>query len=455
METGSLVASTARPLHWRLCVMMFLQYFIQGSYLPIASLYVQDTLGFTATQVGYFLMALALGPIFMPLVVGQLVDRHCATERVLASCHLLGSLVLLALFIQVDPWVVIPLGALYSVLYVPTMMLTNSLAFHHLKDTAREFPLIRLWGTIGFVAPAWWIELSWLRQLQGQALSEARGLVFVLAGAASLLMGLYCLTLPHTPPRSGAGRDFAPGAVLRSFLTQRHLLVLLLVTLLIGIAHQYFFVWNSPFLRDVLRSGQWAGAAEQRLASIGQICEVLVMAGLGLAIIRFGFKHVMIVGILAYLCRCLIFAAIFGFDLPFALRLTMAGFGQALHGLCFGCFLAAAFMYLDRAIRADLRGSTQTLYGTTVLGLGFFLGGYVGGWVGELFTTPAGEPTLRQSLGIQATAGLVLSSTREGIEYLRDWTGVWLSGALIAGVGLLIFALAFPRKLVASKSLHG
>jgi MFS family permease len=158
---------TPRSLRWRLCLMMFLQYFIQGSYLPIASVYVQDALGFSAAQVGYFGMALALGPILTPFLFGQLVDRYFATERVLTFCHLGGGALLLVLFLQSNAWVVIQLGALYSVLYVPTMMLTNSLAFHHLKNSAREFPWIRLWGTIGFVAPAWWIETVWLAGLEG------------------------------------------------------------------------------------------------------------------------------------------------------------------------------------------------------------------------------------------------------------------------------------------------
>lgn len=446
MENSSSAERTARPLHWRLCFMMFLQYFIQGSYLPIASVYVQDALGFTASQVGYFGMALALGPILTPFLFGQLVDRHFATERVLAFCHLAGGVVLLALFRESNVWLVIGLGALYSVLYVPTMMLTNSLSFHHLKESAREFPLIRLWGTIGFVAPAWWIEMVWLSGLEGDELNSVRGLAFMLAGGASLLMGVYCLTLPHTPPQPGKERDFAPGAVFQSFFAQRNLFVLLVVTLLVGIAHQYFFVWNSPFLKDILRSGGWEGAAEQRISSIGQIFEVAVMAGLGLAIVRFGFKRVMLIGILAYMVRCLIFASVFALALPFEARLVLAGLGQALHGLCFGCFLAAAFMYIDRVIRVDLRGSMQTLYGTTVLGLGFFAGGYVGGIIGEFFTKPADVAPLREAWGIESTAGLIRFSSREGIELLRDWPGIWLSSAAITAVAFLIFAVAFPRR---------
>jgi MFS family permease len=280
-------------------------------------------------------------------------------------------------------------------------------------------------------------------------------MAFLLAGGASLLLGVYCLTLPHTPPEPGKARDFAPLAVLRAFFTQRNLLVLLVVSLLIGVAHQFFFVWNSPFLKDILRSGGWQGAAEQRIASIGQICEIGVMAVLGLAIARLGFKPVMIAGIVAYTVRCLIFAGVFGFEMPFAARIALAGFGQALHGFCFGCFLASAFMYIDRAVGKDLRGSMQTLYGTSILGLGFFFGGYVGGWIGEVFTTPLGQQgasaPLRESLGIASRAGLIEFTVKDVGAQLRDWPGIWLSCAVIAGLALVIFTAAFPRGVPSAK----
>jgi MFS family permease len=149
--------------------------------------------------------------------------------------------------------------------------------------------------------------------------------------------------------------------------------------------------------------------------------------------------------------RCVIFAAVFGFEMPFAARLTLAGVGQALHGFCFGCFLAAAFMYIDDVVRKDLRGSMQTLYGTCVLGIGFFLGGWVGSGIGEVFTTDAGATTLRDQFGIGATAGLVEFATRDGVQ-MRDWPGIWLSCAAIAAVGLAIFVAAFPRRRVVVES---
>ncbi len=403
----------------RLALMMFLQYFVQGAYLPVASVYVQRSLGFSEKQVGLFIAALAVGPILAPFVVGQLVDRLFATERVMAVCHLAGGLLMLALYVQREVWPVIVLGTLYSILYVPTMMLANSLAFRHLKDRELEFPWVRLFGTLGFIAPAYLVEFWWLRGQIGDELQHARGIVFALSGLAGLAMAAYCLTLPHTPPQEHRVRKYAPGAVV-AMLRRRDFLCLVVVSFFIAMAHQFVVAWNSPFLRDILDTGGW-GAYEQSLSSLGQICELAVLAALGLVLRHIGFKATMLLGALAYLGRCVLFALVFSLDPPFGGKLVLAGAGQALHGLCFGFFLAVGYMYVDRIAPEDIRGSTQTLYGTFVLALGFFVGGLVGGVIGEWF-------------GAGREAGTI-----------PDWTRIWLACAALCAACCVAFALWFPR----------
>ena len=428
--------------------MMFLQYFVQGCYLPIASVYLQDSLGFSAQAVGLFGAALAVGPLFAPFVLGQLVDRYYPTEKVLAVSHLGGGITMLALFTQTAVWPVVILGTIYSVLYVPSMMLTNSLAFHHMRRSEREFPTVRLWGTIGFITPAYLIELWWLRGLSGDELDAGRGIAFALAGVAGLVMGAYSLTLPHTPPEQREDRKFAPGAVI-GMLRDRPFLVLVVATFVISIAHKFFFVWNSPFLRAVLDSGGIEGAYEQSLSSIGQIFEVAVMAVLGIAIAKYGFRRTLLVGAGAYTLRCVLFALVFAGAAPFAARIALAGAGQALHGLCFGCFLAAGYMYVDKVSPSDIRGSMQNMYGTFVIGLGFFVGGFVSGSVGDAFTTPQGAATFRESFGVTSAAGIVEFIDKQGVVLLRDWTGIWLTCALLAGACLLFLAVALPSDRAA------
>lgn len=438
---------TPPPIRVRLCVMMFLQYFVQGCYLPIASVYLQDALGFTSVQLGVFGMALAVGPLFAPFILGQLVDRYFSTERVLSASHLCGGVVMLALFASTGFYPVVILGTLYSILYVPSLMLSNSLAFHHLRRRDREFPIVRLFGTIGFVLPAWLIEAWWLAGLEGEQLNNARGIAFCFAGVAGLIMGVYSLTLPHTPPDRDAKRQFAPLAVI-TMLRFRHFAVLVLITFFISIVHKFYFVWNSPFLKDVLREGGVLGAWEQRISSIGQISEVLVMAGVGLMIARLGFKWTMWIGTLAYLARCLVLAAAISVGEPFWLSMGLACFGQALHGLCFGCFLAVAFIFVDKVAPKDIRGSMQNVFGTFVIGLGFLVGGGLAGWVGEIFTTKPGMEPLRDSLGVSSTLGLIPQVNDKGaLIGLRDWPGIWLTCGALALLCVLAFGIFFPRRV--------
>lgn len=417
LDVSESVARTAWAIRLRLFLMMFLQYFIQGSYLPVVSVYVQDALGFTAREVGYFGAALAVGPLFASFLVGQLVDRHYATQYVLAASHLAGGALMLLLYTQDAFWPVVILGTLYSVLYFPSLMLTNSLAFAHLKDRDREFPLVRLWGTIGFVLPAWAVEIYWLAGLTGDQLDHARGVVFLFAGIAGLVMAVYSLTLPHTPPTRQA-ESFAPGVVI-GMLRRRDFAVLVGISFVVALVHKFYFVWNSPFIKYILAG---RGAYEQRISSIGQIFEVLVMAGLGLMIKRIGFKWTFVAGATAYAARCLMFTIATSFADQFSIAITLTCLGQALHGFCFACSLAAAFIFVDRRSPPDVRGSMQNFYGTFVLGLGLFVGGIVSGNVGQYFTSEA--------------AG----------EKVRNWQGIWLScGALAVAcvVGLIVL---FPRE---------
>ncbi len=420
-DPAAAAANSSFPLLSRLSLMMFLQYFVQGSYLPIASVYVKDALGFTLMQISVFGAALAVGPILAPFIVGQLVDRMFATQRVMAYCHLLGGLLMLALYSQNQVWAVVVLGTIYSVLYVPTMMLSNSLAFHHLKNSEMEFPWIRLFGTLGYIVPAYIIEFWWLSGLQRPALDHARGIAFALSGVVGIGMGLYCFTLPHTPAQQKEGRKYAPGIVI-AMLRQRHFLILVIVSFLIAMAHQFVLTWYSPFMSDILKTGD-RGAYEQSISSVGQICELGVLAILGLLIKRLGFKRTMLLGTTAYMLRCLLFSLVFSLDPPFAGKVALAAMGQALHGFCFGCFLAVAYMYVDRIAPRDVRGSMQTMYGTFVVALGFFVGGLVSGPVAEWFNSGTSEtPVL-------------------------DWTGIWLTCAALCAVCVVLFAALFPNKV--------
>lgn len=463
-------AATPRSIKLRLYVMMFLQYFVQGCYLPVISVYLEEAMGLNKGQIGLFGTALAIGPLFSAMVLGQLADRRFATQRVLAVSHLAGAVLMFLLYASIQYfgasagrgfWMVLLLGVGYAVLYAPSMMLTNALAFHHLKDSSREFPLVRLWGTIGFVLPAWIVEYFFLSGSQTDLLNNARGVTLLFAAGAGALMGVYCLTLPDTPPRKGASK-LALTQIL-ALLRSRAMLVLTLVALGVAVVHKFYFVLNSPYLKAMLYRGGEAGW-EGRIASIGQVAEVGVMALLALLIARLGFKWTMALGITAYIVRSLLLAGAATIDGDFALSMSLIALGQAMHGFCFACFLAAGFMFVDRTATDDIRASMQNFFGTFVLGIGFLLGGLVAGWVGHAFEAPnqtelgmvagtsgwtavyqqegAPEDSVRARLGIQSQAGwtVVVGQNRR-----QDWAGTWTASAAMALVCLVVFVLFFPR----------
>jgi len=418
------IAATPTAIRRRLAGMMFLQYFMQGAYLTILSVYVKDALHFTDDQIGWFISAMAVGPVLAPFIVGQLVDRMLPTERVLAGCHFLGGLIMLVIFYQTEFVPVIVLGTIYSILYIPTMMLTNSLAFHHLRDRDREFPRVRVWGTIGFIVPSWLISFYFLKGLTGDALSRGQGIAFIVAGIAGIVMSVYCLTLPSTPPTPRGSGQFAPAVVLR-LMKRRDFAVLFIVSFFIAAVHNYFFVWNSPLVKELLTRHEW-GDRTQAFTTLGQITEILVMALLAPVILKLGYKRTMIVGAIAYAVRCLAFAEAANPDLPFGAALAVAAFGQSLHGFCFAFFMASAFIYIDREAPPDVKGSLQTIYGVFVMGLGGVAGGVWGGRMGKWF------PETLLVDGVKSRT-------------FDNWAPIWLWCAAAAALCAVAMALFFPR----------
>jgi nucleoside transporter len=419
--------STPTSVKVRLALMMFLQYFVQGSYLSIVFAYLRQGLGFSESESGNFVAAIGVGPLLAPFVVGQLVDRMLPTERVLAGCHFLAGLLMIVLYLQTQYLPVLILGACYSILYVPTMMLTNTLAFRHLVDRDREFPRLRLWGTIGFIVPAWLIEFYFLSGFSGDELNRRRGIAFLVSGIAGVIMSAYCLTLPSTPPTPQSSGKFAPGVVL-GLLRQRNFFVLTLVTFVIAGAHNFFFVWNVTCLQDVLGRIGWAGKV-QSFATIAQIAEIVVMLIVGTSIVRLGYKWTMAIGMAAYALRCVALAVAGDGLLPPMPSMILAGFGNALHGVCFGFFLATAFMYVNNTSPPDVKGSMQTIYGTLIFGLGGVLGANLAGHLGKFYK---------------------LADTSGGPAY--DWNGIWLWCAAAAAACLLVFIVAFPKTKPESTS---
>lgn len=370
----------------RLSLMMFLQYAVWGAWLPVAARYLSAPvtdggLGFSGGQIGLILgLAGSIGALASPFIAGQLADRYFATERFLAVLLVLGGIIKWVTALQTGYEAWLWLSIAYSVVYMPTLALSNSMAFAHLSDRDRQFPRVRVWGTIGWIAVSWifpmlylqtGLSLTWMPPfLVGPEVADATArLVDSLKFSALISFGYaaFCLTLPHTPPRKDAAEPLAFAKAFGMF-RDRSFAVLVLISLPISVIHQIYFLQTGPFLSSLGMLDSQIGPA----MTIGQFSEILVMAVLGWMLAKLGFRWVITLGAAAYFLRYTIWSLT---DLPVPLLVG----SQFLHGICYACFFAAAFIYVDRIAPADVRHSAQTVFGILILGGGPVLGGMLSG----------------------------------------------------------------------------
>ena len=398
MAEGTAAApAPPRLLGLRLSIMMFLQWAMFGLWVPVAGRFLRASvadggLGFDNTQVGWILgISGTIGAVLAPMVGGQLADRYVSTERLMACLLVAGGVLkfLTAYQTTYTAWLCLSVGA--AIAFSPTIALSNSLAFSHMTDPRSQFPRVRLWGTVGWIVPAWVFPMVWLQTglhltwkppfLVGEQLADVTTRLvdaFKASGVLAILYAVYCLTLPNTPPKRDARARLAVGKALGLLLRRRSFAVLVAASLFIAGIHQVYVIQTSQFLvRIGLREADIMPAM-----SIGQFAEILMMAVLGLLLKRLGFRWVLSIGASAYVLRY----AIFGTT---SLSIPLIVASQGLHGVCFACFIATAFIYVDRLAEADVRHSAQTIYGI-LLGAGPVIGGWLNGTLAGMFTPQGG-----------------------------------------------------------------
>lgn len=376
---------------WRLSVMMFLEYVIWGSWLPLLSLYLTRALRFSGTEIGWIFATQAIASVTALFVSGQIADRYLRTDRFLALSHLVGGLAMLALAYQRTFWSFFVVMLVHQLAYTPTLSLANSISFHHLKDAQREFGRVRLWGTIGWIAASWPFVFL-LAGKEGAALDAALGSIFVVAGLASLALAVFSLMLPETPPATEVKRN-APFEAIR-LLAVPSILVLFVVTFLDAVVHQCYFFWTGPFLSAIgLRENMIMPAM-----SIGQISEIATMGGLGYFLKRLGWRRIMVFGIMGHVIRFAIYA------LGGPLWLVIAS--NVVHGFCYAFFFASIYIFVDEFFPRDARASAQSLFNLLILGIGPFIGNLLWGKLGDVYRTASGVDFSRLFL-VPAAIGLV------------------------------------------------
>ncbi|TAJ70749.1 MAG: MFS transporter [Phenylobacterium sp.] len=340
----------------RLFLMMVLQLAVWGAWAPKLFPYM-GMLGFAPWQqslVGSSWGVAALAGIFFS---NQFADRNFAAERFMAVSHLLGGLALVGCAFATGFWPFFACYLAFSLVYVPTLSVSNSIAFANLPNAARDFGAVRMGGTVG------WMLVSWpfVFLLGAHSGPEQVRWIFLVAAIVSFVLAAYSLTLPHTPPkRDAAGADPLAWREALKLLRVPFVAVLFLVTFIDSVIHNGYFVMADAFLTD--RVGI-AGNLSMVVLSLGQLAEIVTMFVLGGVLIRLGWKVTMIVGILGHAARFAVFA-FFADSIPTIVAV------QLLHGVCYAFFFATVYIFVDAAFPKDVRSSAQGLFNLLILGVG-------------------------------------------------------------------------------------
>lgn len=385
----------------KLSFMMLLEYFVWGSWYVTMSTYMSEHLNASGVQIGAAYSALAIATMISPFFIGMVADRYFSAQKIMAVLHI-GGAVLLYFASQVQDntwfyWIIL----MYSLLYMPTIALSNNIAFHQMSDPGRMFPWVRVFGTVGWIVSG--IMISALG-IEGDAFT------FQMAGIASLILGLFSLVLPDTPPKGQTATATASNILgLDAFVLFRNrpYLIFFIAAVLVCIPLSFYYGLTNLFLTRIGMEDPTSKMA------LGQVSEALFILAIPLLFHRIGVKNMVIIGMFAWILRYVFFAH--GDTLS---NYWMLYAGIILHGICYDFFFVTGYMYTETKAGDKIKNAAQGLFTFATYGLGMFIGTWIAGFVAE----------------------------RNSVNGVYDWVSIWYVPASIAIFVLLYFIFFFKEK---------
>ncbi|MET1007746.1 MAG: nucleoside permease [Propionibacteriaceae bacterium] len=398
---GSALAPVVRV---KLSLMMFLEFFIWGAWFVTLGTYLAQSLEASGSQISLAFLTQSLGAIIAPFIIGLIADQFFSAQKILGVLHIAGAVLLLVASRMDTFGGFFGIALVYMILFMPTLALVNSISFGQMQNPERQFPAVRVLGTIGWIVAG--LLIGWLGWEQSMRLE----LTFLMAGCAALVLGVFSFFLPATPPRSRnekrAVRDIL-GLDALALLKNRTYLVFFLSSIAICVPLAFYYNFTNLYLNEI---GVQGAAAVQ---SIGQMSEVVFLLAMPFLLKRLGFKLTLAVGMLAWALRYVLFAYGDTGGLFFMIII-----GLLLHGICYDFFFVAGQIFTDRFAGVGLRSSAQGMITLATYGVGLLIGSLISGPIVDAFVTDGGHL----------------------------WTRIWLIPAAIAAVVLVMFWLLFREE---------
>ncbi|RPE13035.1 MFS transporter [Chitinophaga lutea] len=384
----------------QLSFMMFLEYFIWGAWYVSTNSYMKTNLGSSGQEIGYAYMALAIATMISPFFVGMIADRYFSAQKVMGVLHLAGAAMLLLASYTGDTWVFIGIVLVYSLMYMPTIALSNSIAFSQMADPGKQFPAVRTFGTVGWIIAGLLIGYLSIEQTHN---------IFYIAAAASAALGLFCFTLPDVPPK-GKG-DLSASKVLGTeafvLFKNRSYLVFFISAVLICIPLSFYYGFANLYLNE---SGMENAAGKM---IYGQLSEAIFILAIPLLLGRIGVKKMLLIGMAAWVLRYICFA--YG---DTGANLWMLYAGIILHGICYDFFFVTGYMYTEARAGEKIKSAAQGLFTFATYGLGMVIGTWFSGMVADFYM----------------------------INGARQWQSIWMVPVYIAAAVMIYFMLAFRDR---------